>query len=56
MVAVPGWNDREEIWWEGRLEADVFTDRFFILRIFLFGESALLRPGRLANAEEDRCD
>ena len=31
------------------------TDRFFIFRIFLFGESPLFRPGRLANAEEARC-
>ena len=37
-----------------RLEAEVLTDRFFILRIFLFGESPRLSPGRLANAVEGR--
>lgn len=55
MVDVPGWNVREESWCDARLEADVLTDRFFIFRIFLFGESPLFRPGRLANAEEARC-
>lgn len=55
MVDVPGWNVREEIWCDARLEADVLTDKFFMFRIFLFGESPLFRPGRLANAEEARC-
>ena len=26
------------------------------MRIFLFGESPLFRPGKLANAEDGRCD
>lgn len=35
-----------------RFEADVFTDRFFMLRIFLFGESARSTPGKIGNELE----
>ena len=33
----------------GRVEADVFTERFFMLRIFLLGESARVSPERVGN-------
>lgn len=35
-----------------RNEAEVLTDRFLVLRIFLFGESPRLRPGNDANELE----
>ena len=35
-----------------RFDAEVFTDRFFILRIFLFGESARSKPGKTGNELE----
>ena len=33
----------------GRVEAVVLTERFFVFLIFLFGESARLRPGSVEN-------
>lgn len=36
-----------------RFDAEVFTDKFFILRIFLFGDSALSTPGRIGNELEN---
>ena len=33
----------------GRVEAEVFTERFFMLRIFLLGESARVSPERVGN-------
>jgi hypothetical protein len=36
-----------------RFDADVFTDRFFMLRIFLFGDSARSTPGRVGNELEN---
>ena len=39
-------------WRPVRLDAEVFTDRFFILRIFLFGESARSTPGKTGNELE----
>ena len=35
-----------------RFDAEVFTERFFILRIFLFGESARSTPGKIGNELE----
>ena len=39
-------------WGPVRFDAEVFTDRFFILRIFLFGESARSTPGKTWNELE----
>lgn len=39
-------------WIPVRFDAEVFTDRFFILRIFLFGESARSTPGKIGNELE----
>lgn len=39
-------------WGPVRFDAEVFTDRFFILRIFLFGESARSTPGKTGNELE----
>lgn len=39
-------------WTPVRFEAEVFTERFFILRIFLFGESARSTPGKFGNELE----
>lgn len=39
-------------WRPVRFDAEVFTDRFFILRIFLFGESARSTPGKVGNELE----
>ena len=39
-------------WGPVRFDAEVFTDRFFILRIFLFGESARSNPGKIGNELE----
>ena len=36
-----------------RFDAEVFTDRFFILRIFLFGDSARSTPGKIGNELEN---
>lgn len=36
-----------------RFDANVFTDKFFILRIFLFGDSARSRPGKDGNEFEN---
>ena len=36
-----------------RFEAEVLTERFFILRIFLFGDSALSTPGKIGNELEN---
>lgn len=50
-----GWKVEEVVvCCDPRLEAEVLTDRFFMLRIFLFGESPRLSPGRLAKAVEGR--
>ena len=38
---------------EGRLEAEVLTDKFFIFRIFLLGESDLSKPGRVGKELEN---
>ena len=51
-----GGNDNEGSCCDPRLEAVVLTDRFFILRIFLFGESPRLSPGRLAKAVGGRSE
>lgn len=37
-----------------RVDADVLTIRFFVLRIFLFGESARFRPGKVPAGIEKR--
>lgn len=39
-------------WSPVRFDADVFTDKFFMLRIFLFGESARSTPGKVGNELE----
>ena len=39
-------------WGPVRFDAEVFTDRFFMLRIFLFGESARSIPGKTGNELE----
>ena len=39
-------------WTPVRFEAEVLTERFFILRIFLFGESARSTPGKVGNELE----
>jgi len=36
------------------LAPNVFTDRFFVFRGFLFGESERLKPGRLGDGLEGR--
>lgn len=41
-----------ESWGPVRFVAEVFTDRFFMLRIFLFGESARSTPGKMGNELE----
>ena len=41
-----------ESWGFGRCEADVFTDKFFILRIFLFGEWARSNAGSVGKEIE----
>lgn len=40
-------------WRPVRFDADVFTERFFILRIFLFGESARSTLGKIGNEVEN---
>ncbi len=39
-------------WKPVRFDAVVFTDRFFMLRIFLFGESARSTPGNIGKELE----
>ena len=39
-------------WRPVRFDAEVFTERFFILRIFLFGESARSTRGKIGNELE----
>lgn len=36
-------------WRPVRFDAEVFTERFFMLRILLFGESARSTPGDIGN-------
>ena len=38
-----------------RVDADVLTNKFLVLRIFLFGESARLRPGSVPIEMENFC-
>lgn len=47
----PDWLERPSFGNVGacRFDADVFTDRFFMLRIFLFGESARSAAGTMGN-------
>lgn len=40
-------------WRPVRFDADVFTDRFFMLRGFLFGESPRSAPGKIGNEVEN---
>lgn len=39
-------------WRPVRVDAEVFTDKFFKLRIFLFGESARSTPGKIGKELE----
>ena len=39
---------------EGRFEAEVLTDKFFMLRIFLLGESERSKPGRVGKVLANR--
>lgn len=39
-------------WRPVRFDAEVFTDKFFMLRIFLFGESPRSTPGKVGNELE----
>lgn len=50
----PDWLERPSFGNVGtcRFDADVFTERFFMLRIFLFGESTRSTPGRMGNELE----
>lgn len=41
---------------DGRFAPKVFTDRFFVFRGFLFGESERLNPGRLGDGLEGKLD
>ena len=47
-----GWKASEESCCEPLVEAVVLTDKFFMFRIFLLGESPRFSPGRLAKAVE----
>ena len=51
LPAIPNLGSCEDV--DGRFEPDVFTERFFILRIFLFGESDRSIPGRVGKELEN---